>query len=293
MPVPQRVKVAEQLVHRPGWESLDLGSIRRLVDLARDEALRGADPSDDSAGALRRSVEFTAMADTVFCGAALLPLVAGAFGMRNGLHVLAADGAEVAAGSVLAAMAGPAAGLRGAAPVAHAFLARLSGIATFARRHAGLLGAGRTRLLDNGATTPGWRALERFALGCGGSWSGGDGSGRIRIDVDSRDSSRLGEAVRRARESTPEAPVELHVHRPEDTAAAVAANPDLIRLERFTTVAIRHAVACAGGLVFVEAHGGITLANLAAHAGLGLDFVSVDGLVTDAARAPIGWNWRD
>ena len=293
MPLPQRVRIAEQLVHRLGWESLDLGAIRRLVELAREEARPGAGPVDNSPGALRRTVELTAANDFVFCGAALLSMVAGAFGLKSGLHVRATDGANVAAGAVLASIAGPSGELRAAARLAHAFASQLSGIATFARCHADLLGGGRTRLLDNGATTPGWSALERFALGCGGAWSGGESNGRIRIEADPRDTSNLAETVRRARESAPEAPVELNVHRPEDFAAAVAADPDLIRLERFATGALRDAVACAGGRVFVEAHGAITMANLEAHAGLGLDFVSVDGLATDAARAPIEWNWRD
>jgi nicotinate-nucleotide pyrophosphorylase (carboxylating) len=293
MPLPQRVRLAEQLLHRLEWESLDRGAIRRLVELAHDETRAGANLAENSPRAQRRTVELTAAGDLVFCGAALLPLVASAFGIRGGLHLRATDGASVAAGSTLAAIAGPAGALQSAAPVVHAFLSRLCGIATFARHHADVLGGGRTRLLDNCATTPGWSALERFALACGGAWSGGDGSSRIRIEAGARDTSRLGETVRRARESTPDVPVELTVLRPEDVAEAVAAGPDMIRLEHFGIEALRDAVACAGGRVFVEAHGGITLADLAAHAGLGLDFVSVEGLVTHAMHAPIGWSWRD
>jgi nicotinate-nucleotide pyrophosphorylase (carboxylating) len=194
---------------------------------------------------------------------------------------------------VLASIDGPAAELHCAASVMHAFLSRLSGIATFARRHSALLGGRRTRLLDTCTTTPGWRALERFALGCGGAWSGGDCSTRTRMEVDPRDNSRLVEAVRRAREGAPETPVELNIRRSEDVAAAVAADPDLIRLEHFATGALRDAVACAGGRVFVEAHGGITLENIEEHSSLGLDIVTIDGLVTDAMAAPIEWSWRD
>lgn len=292
MSVPQRVKIAEQLVHRLAWETLDHGAIRRLVELARAE-VRPGPTAAQPAGAQLRTADITAAGELVFCGAALLPLLAGAFELKGGLHVRATDGTAVAAGSVLASISGPAGGLRSAAPVVHAFVSHLSGIATFARSHADVLGSGRTRLLDNCETMPGWGALERYALACGGAWSGGATGDRTRIEACTRDPSRLGETVHRAREAAPDLPLELTVRRPEDVAAAVAADPDMIRLERFAIGALRDAVACAGGRMFVEAHGGITLANLAEHAGLGLDFVSVDALVTGAARAPIGWNWRD
>lgn len=293
MALPQRVRIAEQLTHRLVWDDIDRGAIRRLVELARDEARQGAGTSEIRSGAPFRAVEIGAAGNLVFCGAALLPLIATAFGIKGAVHVRASDGAAVEAGTVVASLAGPAAESLEVAQVAHAFVTRLSGIATFTRRHVDGLGRGRTRLLDNGATTPGWCALERFALACGGAWSGGTANRRIRIEVDPRDPSRLESAVRRARESNPDMPVELIARRPADVDAAAAVSPDLIRLEQFGIGAIRDAVACVGGRAFVEAHGGITLANLAEHAGLGLDFISVDGLVTDAGRAPIEWSWRD
>ena len=293
MALPQRVKIAEQIIHRLRWDELDRSAIRRLFDLAHDESRRSAGGSHGESGAQHRTVEFEAVGDFVFCGATLLPLVVSAFAIRGDVRVRATDGAVVSAGTVIAVFTGPTVELRAASQVAHAFLSRLSGIATFAKRHADALGHGRTRLLDNSATTPGWSTLERFALACGGAWSGGGGSARIRIDVDSSDASRLKFAVRRARDASPDVPVELIVRRQEDVEAAAMASPDLIRLERFSVAAIREAVARVGGRVFVEAHGGITLSNLAEHAGLGLDFVSVEGLVSDAAHAQIDRTWRD
>jgi nicotinate-nucleotide pyrophosphorylase (carboxylating) len=293
MALPQRVKIAEQIIHRLQWDELERGPIRRLIELAHDESQRAAPAPHNEFGAQHGSVEFEAAADLVFCGAALLPLVASAFGPKCDLRVRVADGAATSAGSVIAVFTGAAPAWRTASQVAHAFVSRLSGIATFAKRHADALGRGRTRLLDNSATTPGWSTLERFALACGGAWSGGDGATRIRIEADSRDTSQLESSVRRARESSCNVPVELLVRRPDDLDAAIAASPDLIRLQRFGVGAIRAAVARVAGRVFVEAHGGITLANLAGHAGLGLDFVSVDGLLSDAVHAQIDTIWRD
>ncbi|HUG12686.1 MAG TPA: hypothetical protein VMM36_16850 [Opitutaceae bacterium] len=293
MALPQRVKIAEQIIHRLQWDELDRGPVRRLIELAHEESRRAAGNSQSESGTQHRSVEFEAAGDLIFCGAELLPLVAGAFGIKGDLRVRVTDGAAVSAGSVIAVFTGPTAELRTASQVVHAFVSRLSGIATFARRHVDALGRGRTRLLDNSATTPGWSTLERFALACGGAWSGGNDATRIRIEVDSRNATRLESAIRRARDSSPDVPVELIVRQPADVETAVAAAPDLIRLERFGIAALRDAVARAGGRVFVEAHGGITLANLAEHGGLGLDFVSVDGLVSDAVHAPIDRTWRD
>lgn len=199
----------------------------------------------------------------------------------------------VASGTVIAALAGPVASLRPAADVLQAFVRRLSGIAAFARTHVDALGNGRTRLLDSGAFTPAWRALEKYALGRGGTWTGGEASERFRIDGSDRSTTDLETAVRSARGTAPEVPVEIAVCHPDTVGRALAASPDVIRLERFSVDSIRRAVACVNGRVFVEAHGGVDLSNIADYAGLGLDFLSIDGLVSDARWAQCDAIWRD
>jgi nicotinate-nucleotide pyrophosphorylase (carboxylating) len=219
--------------------------------------------------------------------------VAAAFGLGSDAHALIADGSHVARGTVVATLAGPAAALRPAAEVLHGFISRLSGVAASARAHADALGAGRTRLLDDGTFTPAWRMIEKYALGRGGAWDGGCESGRIRLDSTGIAAHEIDSSVRRARETSPDLPVEITVRDGDAVGRAVAAAPDLIRLESLAVDAIRRAVACVNGRAFVEAHGGINLANIATHAGLGLDFVSIDSLVSDARWAPIEVIWRD
>jgi len=307
MAVPQRVRIAEQLMRRLEWDDLDRAAIRRLAECARDEEFRGYGLQEQSpkkadgppahfktraSGQL--TVDLIASADLVVCGSPIAPMVLTAFGVKGAARLRVGDGTLVPAGTVIATLAGSAAVLAPAASALQAFFRRLSGIATRTRRHVDALGKGRTRLLDSGATTPGWRMLEKYAIGCGGAWNGGAGSfDRIHLEARSRETVDLAAAIRRARESIPDVPVVVTVRDSSMIEETVAAAPDLIRLDRFSVAQLRRAVACVNGRVFVEAHGGIVLASLRRHAGLGLDFVSVDGLVSDAGWAHVDAVWHD
>ena len=284
MSLPPRVRIADQLIRRRGWDDLDRGAVRRLVELARDEALRNRPAFTPHTR--RVSILIVASQETVFCGAGLVPLVAAAFGLKGEQRAQASDGASIRNGQNLASLDGVADHAHAAAGVLREFFSRLCGIATHARRFVDALGDGRTRLLDSGSTTPGWHELEKFALACGGAWDG-SGSRRIQINAQARDAGDVTASVRRARASAPDAPVEVIVNDPALVAAAVDASPDILRLEGFGVSAIRRATAAVHGRVFVEARGAIALRNLPRLSGLGLDFVSVDGLASEAGLTAI------
>ena len=292
MTLPQRIKIAEQLVRRIEWPDLDLAALRRFVEAARNEVVPPATSGDGTRSRIR-TADLVADAEVVVCGTGLVPVVASAFKLPDGNRAWIKDGVTTTAGMVIATFVGPENSMRPAVGITRTALRRLSGIASFSRKHVLALGDGRTRLLDAGEFTPGWRMLEKYALACGGAWDGGNDLTRTLIETEGRVVSELETAIRRSREATPEVPVGITVRNPRQVANAASALPDLIRLEAFPISKIRDAVACVNGRAFVAAHGGIALSNIAAYAGLGLDFVSVDGLVSDAPWAPLSAVWRD
>lgn len=306
MALPQRVRIAEQLIRQLEWDDLDRAAIRRFVDMARDEVLRGhgllplaetpARPFENPRTSRTRVVRIDLVAsdDFIACGTEFGPIVMTAFGCKGGARPRARDGTRVTAGSVLATLEGPGGVLIPAVSTYLGFLRRLSGIATRTRLHVDALGRGRTRLLDSGPTTPGWRAIEKYAIASGGAWNSGDGSAdRVTFTADSCTHEALALRVRRARESMPDIPIEVTVSGAGFVEAAIGSSPDVVRLEGFSLAGLRRVISAVKGGIFLEARGGITLKNLRRHGGLGLDFIAVPDLVSAALWSPIDCRWHD
>ncbi len=312
----------EHLIRRLSWDDLDKAYLRRLVEIARDEDLRGlglataparhGDASTASVGGVAGAAEAEVVArgDMVACGLPLIPLVLSVYGGRATVQPRVKDGTRVCGGDVLATLAGDPRILLSAERIVLNFVQRLSGIATQTRRYADALGRGRTRLLDTRKTTPGYRMLEKYAVACGGGWNHRLGLfDRVMLkdnhlallgfhgDADGvRESNapglRLAEAVARARRAAPELPVEVEVDSLEQIPAVLDAGADVILLDNFRVPQLRRALRLIRGRVFTEASGGITLKSLPGLAGLGLDFVSTGALVHQSVWVDIGLDWR-
>ena len=166
------------------------------------------------------------------------------------------------------------------------FLAHLSGIATAtARAVAAVQGTG-ARILDTRKTTPGLRALEKAAVRAGGGVNHRAGLyDAILIKENHAElAGGVGEAVRRAREASPELPLEVECRSESEIDEALEAGATRLLLDNFTPEALRAAVARVGGRAELEASGGITLANLRDYAEAGVDFISL-GALTHSAPA--------
>jgi nicotinate-nucleotide pyrophosphorylase (carboxylating) len=312
----------ERLLQRLTWDDLDLTHVRRLVEMARDEDLAGlglrqrpartGDASTASVAGGPRSGEadLVARQDLVVCCLPMVPLVLSAYGGRATFQPQAKDGAQLKAGAVLGTLAGDPRTLLSAERIVLNFLQRLSGVATQTARYVTALGSGRTRLLDTRKTTPGYRMLEKYAVACGGGWNHrlglfdrvmlkdnhlallGAGQPVGGHSLAGAPGRRLAEAVRRARLSAPELPVEVEVDALDQIAAVLAAGADVILLDNFTPAQLKKAVTLIAGRAFTEASGGITLKSLPRLAPLGLDFVSTGALVHQSIWVDIGLDWR-
>jgi nicotinate-nucleotide pyrophosphorylase (carboxylating) len=310
--------MAETLIRRLSWDDLDVAYLRRLVEIARDEDLEGLglrnrpkvtgdrSTSSISRAARQGAANLVAREPMVVCGLPLISLILSVYGGGATVQLRAKDGRKLEKGDVLATLAGDPRVLLAAERIILNFLQRLSGVATQTARYVEALGKSRTRLLDTRKTTPGYRVLEKYAVGCGGGWNHrlglfdrvmlkdnhlalvgfGDGFGGAG------NTTRLAEAVGAAKAKAPELPVEVEVDELAQIPPVLAAGADVILLDNFTSAQLKKAVQLIGGRAFTEASGGITLKTLPRLANLGLDFASTGALVHQSVWVDIGLDWR-
>jgi nicotinate-nucleotide pyrophosphorylase (carboxylating) len=184
----------------------------------------------------------------------------------------------------------------GAERVALNLLQRLSGIATLTRAYVDAVAGTGAAILDTRKTTPGLRALEKYAVRAGGGTNH-----RLRLDDailikenHARLAGGVGRAVRAARAARRGGAqwLEVEVDSIAELVEALAGRPDAILLDNFTPELARTAIARAREAdpehrIAIEASGGITLANVRAFAEAGVDRISVGALTHSAPAADI------
>jgi nicotinate-nucleotide pyrophosphorylase (carboxylating) len=247
------------------------------------------------------TTESTIPAEHVSCGTVL----AKADGVVAGLDVARAvfaecdpnlsfgasveDGARVTPGTVLATVEGSTRAILTGERVALNFLQRLSGVATAAAACVEALEGSRTRVLDTRKTTPGLRALEKYAVRAGGGENHRMGLWDMVLIKDNHieAAGSIADAVRAAQERHPELRVEVEAKTIDQVAAAMTAGADRIMLDNMTLDQMRDAIALARAVDAppeIEVSGGLTGDRLREIAELGPDFVSV-GALTHSAPA--------
>jgi nicotinate-nucleotide pyrophosphorylase (carboxylating) len=211
------------------------------------------------------------------------------------------DGAPIAAGQVLAEVVGDAHAILAGERVALNLLQRLSGIATLTARYVAALAGLPTRILDTRKTTPGLRALEKYAVRMGGGVNHRFCLADAVLIKDNHlavlatQGIDLATAVRRARLAVgPTVRVEVEVESVEDARRAAEAGADIVMLDNMDLTTLRQAVAAIDGRARSEASGGITLETVRAVAETGVDFISVGALTHSARALDIGLdNWPE
>jgi len=229
--------------------------------------------------------------------AAGLPLFAEVFRRldpRVKIRLLARDGRAFAAGQVLARLEGPARALLGGERVALNFTQRLCGVATLTQTYVRAAHARgpHVDVLDTRKTTPLLRALEKYAVACGGGVNHRHGLDDAILIKDNhlKASGSVVEAVRRAKAGG--LAVQVEVEDLGELAEALAAGADCVLLDNFTPTRLRAAVERVrrfnsmhpGRRILTEASGGITLKTIGAYAATGVDRISV-GALTHSAPA--------
>ena len=201
----------------------------------------------------------------------------------------AGDGDRLRAGAVIARLEGPAAGLLSAERTALNFLQTLSGIATLTSAYVDRIEGTGAVLLDTRKTLPGLRALSKYATALGGA-----ANHRLALDdgVLIKDNhiavaGGASEATRRAKAAGLK-DIEVECDTIEQVKEALDAGADRLLLDNMALETLREAVAITGGLVPLEASGGVTLENIAGIAATGVDFISVGAITQSAPAVDIG-----
>jgi len=161
-------------------------------------------------------------------------------------EIVTPDGADATAGAVLAKVEGNARALISAERVALNLLGRLSGIATLTRAYVREVEGTKAKITDTRKTTPNLRALEKYAVTCGGGINHRMGLHDAVLIKDNHVAAcgSVAEAVRRARALVGETmTVEIEIDRLDQLAQALAEGPDVIMLDNFSLADMRTAVA--------------------------------------------------
>jgi nicotinate-nucleotide pyrophosphorylase (carboxylating) len=160
---------------------------------------------------------------------------------------------------------------------------RLCGIATLTARYVDLVEGTGTAILDTRKTTPGLRALERYAVRCGGGVNHRFGLDDAILVKENhlRIAGGIAPAVAALRNGRP---IEVEAETLDDVAEALEAGVERILLDNMTPEQVRAAVELVDGRAQLEASGGISLATVRAYADAGVDFISV-GALTHSARS--------
>lgn len=200
------------------------------------------------------------------------------------------DGSRVQPGDVVANVRGDAHALLEAERTALNFLQRLSGIATLTAKFVDAARGGIT-ILDTRKTTPGLRALEKYAVRCGG---GTNHRHRLDDGILIKDNhKRLGggvaAAATRAMARSGGLPVVVEVETLDELDEVLKTGVPRILLDNFTTYDIREAVARVNGRAALEISGGVTLERIPALATTGAQYVSIGALTHSAPAADLSF----
>ena len=236
---------------------------------------------------VRWSGRIVARASGVVAGLGIAARVFGLVDPSTQVELAVPDGSNVDSGAVLAKIDGPARSLLTAERVALNFLGRLSGIATLTRRYVDATAGTDAKITDTRKTTPGLRALERYAVRAGGGVNHRFGLADAVLVKDNHIAAvgSVKEAVRRARAGVGSGiVVEIECDRLDQVGDALEAGANSVLLDNMDAATMRKAVDLARGKAIVEASGGMTLERVAETAAVGVDVISV-GALTHSAPA--------
>jgi nicotinate-nucleotide pyrophosphorylase (carboxylating) len=265
-------------------QGMDPDAVARIIRGALDEDLGPRHLDVTSAATIPAeqtdAASLVARADGVVAGLAVAAAVFELADPRTRVTPAVADGARVARGDVLAAVAGPTRALLTAERTALNLLCRMSGVATHTRRWADALAGTGAVVLDTRKTTPGLRILEKYAVRAGGGTNKRMGLYDVAMVKDNHKLAAGGVAAAyaRVRAAFPDVPVQVEVTTVTEAREAVEAGADFLLCDNMTPDLLREVVAAVGGKVELEATGGLTLPDAREYARTGVDFLSVGAL---------------
>ena len=265
---------------------MDAREIDLIVRRALDEDLPDITSEAIFATSDRGRARFLVKASGVLAG---LPFAAATFRAldpASTFQSIKADGGAVAAGEIVAEVSASVIALLSGERTALNLMQRASGIATATRRYADAVAGTRAKIVDTRKTAPGLRALDKYAVRCGGGENHRIGLFDLFL-IKNNHIDRAGSitaAVERVRDEKLPQKIMVEVRNDAELSEALALGPDFILLDNMTPDALRRAVTTVAGSVPLEASGGITLENVREVAETGVDRISI-GALTHSVQA--------
>ncbi len=190
------------------------------------------------------------------------------------------DGTHVTPGARVLTVSGPTRGLLTAERTALNYASHLSGVATATSHWVAALAGTRAKVLDTRKTLPNWRALQKYAVRCGGGVNHRFGLADLAMVKDNHVIAAGGvvPALAAVRAAFPGLPVEVEVTDLDQLRQLLDAGCDRILLDNMDNATMAEAVRLTDGRASLEASGGLTLARAREVAETGVDFISVGAL---------------
>jgi nicotinate-nucleotide pyrophosphorylase (carboxylating) len=205
------------------------------------------------------------------------------------------DGTRVEPGATVMTVAGPTRGLLTAERTALNLASHLSGVATATARWVDALDGTGAQVLDTRKTLPGLRALQKYAVRCGGGVNHRFGLADMAMVKDNHVVAAGGvvPAYRAVREQFPDLPVEVEVTDLDQLRALLDVGCDRVLLDNMSPSLMREAVTLTAGRASLEASGGLTLDRARAVAETGVDYISVGALTHSVVVFDLGLDLRE
>jgi nicotinate-nucleotide pyrophosphorylase (carboxylating) len=285
----------EQVLQQAG---LDVAALDALVRAALAEDLGGGVDVTSVATvpeAQRATMDLTARAAGVLAG---VPVAARVFELGSAgdvtVELVRPDGAAVQPGDVALTAHGRTRDLLVCERTALNLLCHLSGVATATAAWAAALAGTGAVVRDTRKTTPGLRALEKYAVRCGGGANHRLGLWDAALVKDNHvvAAGGVAQAFAAVRARFPGVPVEVEVDSLDQLAEVVEAGADLVLLDNFTPAQTAVAVAQVAGRCRLESSGGLSLPVARAYAETGVDFLAVGALTHSAPILDLGADLR-
>jgi nicotinate-nucleotide pyrophosphorylase (carboxylating) len=270
--------------------------------MERDVAMRR--PGDMTGDATipanaRGSARFVARAPGTLAGLPVLHMALFRFGVASTFETSLKDGDLMDRGATIGTVYGPVRALLAMERTALNFLQRLSGVATMTARFVKAVEGTKAVILDTRKTTPGWRALEKYAVRCGGGVNHRIGlhdavlikDNHLAFLADGGDPIGRAVAAGRAFATKHRASfVEVEVDVLDQLDRALACGPDIVLLDNFAPADLAEAVRRrneSAPSILLEASGGVNLDTVRAIAASGVDRISVGALTHSAPATDI------
>lgn len=235
----------------------------------------------------RDEAYFIAKADGVLCGLSVALRTFELLDDTFEAKIYKQDGDKVQKGDLIAEFSGKTVLLLKGERTALNLLQHMSGIATATAKAVELAAGTNAQITDTRKTLPGMRALQKYAVVCGGGknhrFNLSDGAMLKDNHIDAGGGitnavaalrGKLGHMVK----------IEVETRNLDEVREAVATGADIIMLDNMTNDMMREAVTIIDGKAKTEASGGITLETLAEVAKTGVDIISL-GALTHSVQA--------